>query len=157
MTGRERIVTRFADTEDGSCSLCGGSSDNIKEEDFKVISLQVNRMSSARNIQDLLKATFDSPTTPFSRRCDLCQESDVDDILKKNAFSTRSIASLPTNLFIQIPKFDYNERLIGKLIVPETELDFDVQSGGSGQSHWTLRQVGSLRVSCQEWRQLDYS
>ena len=125
MTGRERIETRFSDTEDGSCSLCGASSDNIREENFKVISLQVRRVSRARNIQDLLQETFDLASSPFPRRCDQCQDKDVDDSLKKNAFSTRSITSWPTNLFIQIPKFDYNERLIGKLIVPEKELQFD--------------------------------
>ena len=122
MTGKLETITRFSAKPDGSCSLCNGRPDSIRVDDFSLLLLDINPSSQASNIMDLLKDNFDSTSEPFSRRCELCQNPNVSDSEKQNAFSMRSLPSKPDNLFIQIPKFDAFNRLIGKLIVPELEL-----------------------------------
>ena len=83
--GREQLVYKLVNSEDGSCPICFEMPD-AKEEPFEII-------------QELIWENIEQQTV-LERRCSKCEYGQ-----DQMATSLRSISQLPAVLFVHVPKF----------------------------------------------------
>ena len=95
--GREQLVYKFVNSDDGSCPMCFELPD-AKEEPFEIFHLY-NNNSVATSIQELILENIEQQTV-LERRCSKCEYGQ-----DQMATSLRSISQLPAVLFVHVPKF----------------------------------------------------
>ena len=96
--GREQLVYKFVNSDDGSCPVCLQMPDT-KVQPFEIFHLY-NNNSVATSIQELLLENLDQPTM-LDRRCSKCEYGQ-----NQEATETRSISEFPEVLFVHVPKFE---------------------------------------------------
>ena len=94
-----------------------------------------------KNIKDLIRENFDSPSSQFRMRCDVCQDETIDETQKQYAQETKIISHLSNILIIQVSKFDNYLKKIRRNICPED--CFEITSGETYELVSIINHIGT--------------
>ena len=118
---KQKISHKFISTEDGSCPNCGVPIP-VKEELISILPLATGNNQDVKKICDLLEENYvDSP--PFRRRCEDCQERNIDEKQKHFARTNKFISHFSETLIVQVERFDSQMQQLSRKVWPESLLE----------------------------------
>ena len=100
--GNQVIVNNFIATPDGACPGCE-SPTIANEQSFLLLPLIAKQsVTHKKSIQDIYAGNFDCQSEPFRKRCDGCQDKNIDDMYKQYARSTKIVSKRPNIFMFQV-------------------------------------------------------
>ena len=123
--GQQLIVNNFVATPDGSCPGCKSPS-ITNEQSFLLLPLAAKpSITKQKSIQDLFSENFDCQSDLFRKRCEDCQNKNIDDKYKQFARSTKIVSCYPDILILQVQKFTEYLQPLKKNVFPEDLLTLE--------------------------------
>ena len=121
LNSKQKISHKFISTDDGSCPNCKVPTP-VKTESISILTLSTENNQDVKKIRDLLEDNF-IDSDPFRRRCEECQEKDIDEMQKRLARTKKFISHFSETLIIQVARFDAQMQQLSRKVWPESFLE----------------------------------